>query len=148
MELNPILLLRYGAKTYFMGEMGMYTELVLGVDLKHDTPTSVIEVLRYMLGEIETKPTLPEHALFKTDRWAVMLRMGGYYFSGPTNSVLRLDSTTKEWGLSVRCNLKNYGSEIEKFCDWIRPYINDPQPGEFMGYSRYEECEKPELLFV
>ena len=36
--------------------MGMYTELIFGAKLKKDTPNEVIEALKYMLGEIKTKP--------------------------------------------------------------------------------------------
>jgi hypothetical protein len=37
--------------------MGMYTELIFGAELKKDTPNEVIEALKYMLRETETKPT-------------------------------------------------------------------------------------------
>lgn len=33
--------------------MGMYTELILGVSLKEDTPNDVIEALKYMIGEVD-----------------------------------------------------------------------------------------------
>jgi hypothetical protein len=36
--------------------MGMYTELIFGADLKKETPKSVIEALKYMIGDIEEKP--------------------------------------------------------------------------------------------
>lgn len=128
--------------------MGMYTELVLGVDLKKDTPQNIIDALRYMLGEIDAEPALPAHDLFDTERWRFMLRCSSYYFAGPTISKLARDEMTKEWMLAVRTNLKNYDGEIEKFCDWLRPHISDPDAGEFMGYSRYEEAEHPTLLYV
>lgn len=127
----------------------MYTELVLGVDLKPDTPNDVIETIRVMVGdELVLPQPVPDHPLFKCERWKFMLVCGSYYFAGPTLTGFKKDEIAKRWQLSVRCNLKNYGGEIEHFLDWIRPYIDKPSAGEFMGYSRYEESDEPTLLYV
>lgn len=47
--------------------MGMYTQLHYGAQLKADVPSSVIEILRYMVGEREEDPpeNLPNDPLFK-----------------------------------------------------------------------------------
>lgn len=127
--------------------MGMYTELHFNAELRRDTPTEVIEVLRYMLGEIEDEPTLPAHPLFETGRWRIMLRADSYYFDAKTHSALYDDETAQAQFLCIRCNLKNYGGEIEAFVDWITPYL-DKAPGEFLGFSRYEETEQPTLLHM
>ena len=127
--------------------MGMYTELVLGVDLKRDTPEIVIRTLKKMLSmKDEEEIELPDHELFKlsTGRWTFMLRCDSYYFAGTTNSEMHCDHITKRHELSVRCNLKNYEREIELFLDWIKPYVEDRG---FAGYKRYEECDEPELIY-
>jgi hypothetical protein len=36
--------------------MGMYTELIFGASFKKETPTQVIDALKYINGEIEEKP--------------------------------------------------------------------------------------------
>ena len=46
--------------------------------------------------------------------------------------------------LNVRCNLKNYHEEIEKFMNWLCPYI---ETEGFLGYMRYEECDNPTLIY-
>ena len=46
--------------------------------------------------------------------------------------------------LNVRCNLKNYYSEIELFLDWLCPYM---ETEGFIGYMRYEECDDPVLIY-
>ena len=125
--------------------MGMYTELVMGVELRKDVPTQVIETLRFMLGERPDEPTpLPEHPLFGDTRWRHMLLCDSYYFDGDTMHAFRKDEIADAWFLTVRCNLKNYDNEIEKFCDWLEPYMNTEG---FYGYKRYEEAEVPTLLF-
>lgn len=127
--------------------MGMYTELHYNTALKVDVPNNVLDVLRYMLGETEEKPEIPEHDLFNTTRWPNMLRSDSYYFDGDTHSTLRHDDNTDTHYLCVRCNLKNYDDEIFLFVNWIRPYI-DKNPGDFLGFSRYEEAVTPDLIYA
>ena len=124
--------------------MGMYTELVMACELKGNVPEEVIETLKYMVGDSEYLATVPVHALFTTDRWKSMLRMDSYYFDGDTNSTLRYDDIGKLYSLTIRCNLKNYCGEIEKFLNWIVQYS---YTCGFVGYTRYEESENPTLIY-
>lgn len=125
--------------------MGMYTELHYNVELVRDVPESVLEILRYMLNESAKQPATPDHPLFEKGRWEHMLLCDSYYFAADTHSTLRFDKIANQWFLCIRCNLKNYGDEIEKFIDWIDPYV-DAQPGNFLGFSRYEATEDPDLI--
>jgi hypothetical protein len=129
--------------------MGMYTELHFNSPLKKSTPTHVIDLLKFMLGELDEREfgaELPNHPLFTTDRWSFMLRMDSFYFDADTHSTLRWCDISNQYVLCIRCNLKNYGSEIEKFVDWIMPYLDKFQ-GDFLGFSRYEETEEPTLIY-
>lgn len=124
--------------------MGMYTELVLGIEIEDND--KIIQTLRYMLGETEYQP-VDDHELFKTDRWDYMLKCDSYYFDGQTDSKLYMDDLYEDnpkFYLNVRCNLKNYGNEINKFLDWLNPYI---KTFGFLGYLRYEENEDPTLIY-
>ena len=127
--------------------MGMYTEIVTNLDFREDLPAEVIDALNYMSGNTDQRPdNLPDHPLFQTDRWDYMLRCSSYYFV-PRSYCDFFQGRIGGWFLSCRSDLKNYGSEIEKFFDWIAPYVDDPE-GSFMGYSRYEESNEPKLYFV
>lgn len=127
--------------------MGMYTEFHFNSMLKKDTPSEVIDVLRYMVRDGEaTEPLWPMHPLFSSDtRWKVMLICDSAYFDSDTHSTLRFDDIAQRWFLCVRCNFKNYDDEIAKFLDWISPYL-DKYPGEFLGFYRHEETETPTLI--
>lgn len=123
--------------------MGMYTELVLGVELTSE-PT-VIDTLRLMLdNDAENKVVTIDHPLFSTSRWAYMLLCDSYYFDGQTDSKLVYDALSKSYYLNVRCNLKNYDNEIELFLDWLCPYIKTEG---FLGYSQYEGNNNPILIY-
>lgn len=121
--------------------MGMYTELVLGVELEKDE--KVLDILRYMLSDSDVCPECPKHPLFETDRWQIMLTCGSYYFDGHTDSSLLIDNIGVCM-LNVRCNLKNYCGEIDKFLNWLAPYIRSHG---FIGYTRHEEDDDPLLIY-
>lgn len=123
--------------------MGMYTELNIGVNLRSDTPENVIDILKYMLGDIDKVET-PDHPLFSTKRWNFMLVSGSYYFDGHTDSSMEKNDISHEYELNVCCNLKNYDNEIKLFLDFIRPYLVTKG---FLGYTRYEDCDDPTLIY-
>ena len=124
--------------------MGMYTELVLNVTIKRDAPADVIRTLSEMaMGSGVTTPAVG-HPFFKTDRWSFMLAYRSFYFI-PIAST-RFEKVQSNYYLSVRCDLKNYSSEIELFIEWLTPFI-DAMDGDFLGYKRCEEDDKPSLLY-
>ena len=123
--------------------MGMYTELHFNASLKENIPKEIIDTLSYMLGDDEYN-TAP--APFVADGWRYMLTCDSYYFSADTHSTLRFDEIAEQYYLCIRCNLKNYDEEIEKFIKWIMPYT-DSSKGDFLGFYRYEETENPTLIF-
>lgn len=123
----------------------MYTELNCAFGLKEGTPQAVIDILIFMTARGK-EPPLPDHPLFKTERWTFMLQSDSEYFSGDTHSVVRFDDVCCEWHVTIRSNVKNYDGEIEHFFDWITPHI-DAFDGDFIGYSRYEETEVPTLIY-
>lgn len=127
--------------------MGMYTELHFNSALKRNIPTPVLEILNYMIGNDEFAPVCPDHPLFSTSRWPIMLRCDSYYFDADTHSTLRYDEISTQHYLCIRTNFKNYEGEIEAFVDWIMPYL-DKVPGDFLGFSRYEETEEPTLIYA
>lgn len=127
--------------------MGMYTEIVLGVALKRDTPKEVIDILNYMIDhEIgDVISNLPSHPLFKTYGWYRMLISDYCIFGGCSNSILKEPRHSFDnWHLSIRSNLKNYDSEIELFLNWLNPYM---ETVGFIGYMRHEEFDDPWLIY-
>jgi hypothetical protein len=51
--------------------------------------------------------------------------------------------------VSIRCSLKNYTGEIEKFVDWLMPWIENGS-GEcgLLGYSIPEDGVVPTLFYL
>lgn len=123
--------------------MGMYTELNIAVNFKKLGEPEVY-ALRRMTEDYETNVPLPDHPLFHAERWDYMLRCSSYYFAGPTHCIFKFDKSLDGWQLSVRSSFKNYDEELEKFLSWIEPLV---EQNGFAGYSRYEECDEPTLIY-
>jgi hypothetical protein len=126
--------------------MGMYTEIYINVDLKKDTPDDVIGVLKAMcdmLPDQECSDVLADYPY----RWFSLFSNMSYYTPFTNCRFLEFDDISKKWSLLGKGDIKNYDNEIEKFFEWIMPYV-DGYPGDFIGYSRYEEDQKPTLMFL
>ena len=124
--------------------MGMYTEFRFKAKLKRNTPDSVLTILKVMLnpfGDFKNI-NLPEHDLFKTERFDRLFTCIGN-FEHKEHSTL--EQTDGVFQLKVISGLKNYDQEIQKFCSWIAPWI-DEETGTEVGTHQYEECEKETLL--
>ena len=131
--------------------MGMYTELVVNVNLNAESLSEDIKsLLRYMTSGGSTRDyegPLPDHELFEEHtRWPWMLRCSSYYHPGVSYAFFEKDPYSPIYTLSVRSSFKNYANEVELFLDWLNPFI-EGEPGDFIGYSRYEETEQPTLHF-
>jgi hypothetical protein len=125
--------------------MGMYTEFFLRVRLRRNTPVEIIDTLDYMLRDKDRDEQdflPPAHPLFETTRWNYMLRM--YVGDGQMDS--RLSRKYGDIHLRVHTSLKNYENEIEKFVDWLTPYIDVFDDGQFLGWKQYEEWDAPAIL--
>lgn len=125
----------------------MYTELIFGATLKKDTPSQVIQALKYMLGEISEKPIdfpLPEGRC----EW---LFQGGSYYFAINNPVKRmwLDDIDKQYHISTRSNIKNYNSEIQFFLEWIKPYLETGSGSrDLYAIVIHEEQSEPNLYYL
>ena len=131
--------------------MSMYTEIYVKVVLKENVDDNVINILKYMLGidDVELEDlTIPSHSLFTTNNWHYMLRSGGYYHIPYVVSLFEYNDISENYYLVVRSDFKNYQGEIEKFFDWIAPYIEKDGDKTFIGYSLYEEDDEPKLYYV
>jgi hypothetical protein len=120
--------------------MGMYTELYLRCDLKEDTPKEVIDLLRAMVAG-DPPATTP----FGGGRCPWMLRSASHYHFPYAQSSMDYADYINRWYLFVRCDLKNYESEIEAFLKWLAPHLNACE-GDYIGHTRYEEDPLPTHL--
>lgn len=123
------------------GDYGNVYRNYVNVDLKEDTPIEVIKVLEAMCkGDM-----LSEYLVNKPRRWSYLFNNGSYYTPRTSCASITLDGIAGAYSLIGKGDIKNYEGEIEKFFEYIMPWV-DAQEGEFIGYSRYEEELLPRLV--
>lgn len=120
--------------------MGMYTEIFVNVDLKQNTPDSVIEVLKAVC-DIDVGATCLAD---KPHRWKYLFNNGSYYTPYTCVGKLTWDSISEQYSLIGKGDIKNYEGEIEAFFEFIKPWATD----NFIGYYRQELDPQPTLVFV
>jgi hypothetical protein len=126
--------------------MGMYTELYLCCNIKKDLPEDVLAVLQYLFDQGPEPKLLPFHPYFVTERWDHIGNSSSYYFVPRFVRDFKWNSLEEGYCLTIRCDLKNYDREIERFLAWIHPYI-EATPEDHLGHIRYEEDPKPTLIY-
>jgi len=122
--------------------MGYYVEFHFNADIWISRMSEVeLRALDWMLrvkgSEAEgplayLEPPFPDHPLFQCNtRWPYWLHTYSMYH--PV-----YPASCRDGGrLSIRTQVKNYNDIIEKFIDWITPFI-DEEDGYFLGYFRYD----------
>ena len=129
--------------------MGMYTELICGCTLRKDTPKIFVDSMFWLLNNTQGKES-PEITKF-IDNYDLsrILFSDSYYFGAPSNCIFKYDKIGDNYELSIRSNLKNYEGQIEKFLDYITPYVEDGSGTKnIFAMVLYEEDEFPTLYTV
>lgn len=121
--------------------MGDYTAIFIAAELRHDAPPVVRGILNCMMGLSEEIPCpLPDHPLFKSERWRYLLRCDAAYLPG---AVLRAWGHARDGrDFTVYSKIKNYDEEIEKFFDWISPYVEN----DAIAFHKYEYADKATIV--
>ena len=131
--------------------MGMYTELIFGATLKENTPTYVTDALNCVInnnvdGKLsgEAEQFIDEYSLRK------LIYCSSYYFGSRDNKPSCVfDKIANTWCISFRANCKNYQGEIEKFIEFIKPYVEyGSGPTNIFAIVQYEEDDYPTLYGI
>ena len=134
--------------------MGMYTELIFGATLKEKTPTYVTQALDHVINDTddtvnvklsdESKYFINEYSLQK------LIWCTSYYFGAHNNKPSCVfDKTAGCWCISFRANCKNYNGEIEKFIEFIKPYVEwGSGTTNIFAIVQYEEDDYPTLYGI
>lgn len=128
--------------------MGMYTELVLKIEVNKGIDEKAFNVLHYMFGGGNgegLENNLPDHPFFRLPRWSLIGKCSSFYHHpSNVNDWYDVDYSSTIYIFS-RSDLKNYDDEINHFLDWVKPYVV-PATGSCLGWVWYEEDEMPTLI--
>lgn len=133
-------------------------EFVAAFKLRSDTPEEVIQALKYMTSrekedeKLEFEP--PDHPLFQTSLWEIMLWRYDGSFAGFPHSEMQIHEGGEDKFIDViiRTYISLGYDQVDLFIEWIKPYICGAGDGEhFIGYFRNEDDEfydQPFLIHV
>lgn len=128
--------------------MGMYTELIFGATLKENTPTYVTQALNCVIND-NVDGKLSDEAKEFIDAYSLskLIWCSSYYFGAHDNKPSCVfDKIANHWCISFRANCKNYQGEIEKFIEFIKPYVEyGSGPTNIFAIVQYEEDDYPTL---
>lgn len=129
--------------------MGTYTEIIFGAELKKETPKEIILVIQKMTEAEELGNDAPFHPFFDSSSPWLLTSGGSYYFPGIVKPHFWYDDISECWYLHFRTNIKNYDGGIEKFLDWIKPYI-DGGSGKRGMYAivTHEYADEPTIYYL
>ena len=120
--------------------MGMYTKFNLDVEFRRDTPIYVFNIIDAMLDQRGVKEKFPDILKDHPWRWGFMLASDRFHqskFGADVGNTYRLIANGY---------IKNYNSEIQKFVEFIKPWV------EFrnvtIGTMQYEEFNKPTIIYL
>ena len=142
--------------------MGMYTEFIFGCSLSKNTPKICIDALDYVINGENKKPGYEKYNKGFIERTSTdneiqtfineydfrrLFCSGSYYFGAPVSKELYYDYIDKTYKISTRANLKNYQNQIEKFIEYIKPYVvhGSGYDHHIFAYVQYEEDEFPTI---
>ena len=128
--------------------MGMYTELVLGCSIKN--VPSVITAIHWLLDSGKNKTNRPS-ILPQGERIDWMFNSGGSYYFGANSGEYKFeyDNISDCYRFNARFNIKNYDNEIQKFLDWLKPYIEQGSGSrEWYAAVTYEEDDEPTIYYL
>lgn len=105
--------------------MGMYTRFKFAAALREDTPAAAVDVLRWLVSDRKSSLTeLPNHPLFACAHWEDIGHGAMSYWATPP-APPRFERTATGWHLAFECAFRNYAGEIDKFCAWLAPFVEE-----------------------
>lgn len=129
----------------------MYTEIYFSANLRKDISALALLAIKFMAdpmaNDYHAPSELPDHSLFKTDRWKQLMTGHSYYLTGSSLQEFRWDEIGSFWALTFKADIKNYSDEIAKWLDFVEPLLYGTPCVEHLGHFRYEEDTTPTLLY-
>jgi len=121
--------------------MGAYTEVFLRTKLKCNLNSDIESVFSFLFNNGDKPALIPEHAFFDCCNW--------HKFGRCSYSNFQTFSYINEGYLCSRFDVKVVDQDIDKFFDWIEPYIDkNEQDSICIGWYWSEKEPQPELVFM
>ena len=127
--------------------MGMYTEFILGCAFSKNTPKALTDALDYVINDTDAPEDPEVTKLLEEYDMDYLFNSCSYYFGAPCSGKFYFDELGDQYRISTRSNLKNYEDQIERFIEYITPYVDygSGDGHDIFAYVHYEEDPFPTL---
>lgn len=131
--------------------MGTYTRFKCRIKLAYSVPDEVVNFLTQIIDftkkeiyhDDDVITTLFAHELFRCMRWENL------FYAHPDGSDPVFKKIGNTWILELDAEFKNYDSEIEKFIDWITPFVKIGRKNKiYLGWSKNENSDNQRYYHV
>lgn len=123
------------------------TELFIRARLRADIPDDVQELLRVLLGGTHDLPALPDHPFFRVAEFHKTFNQVSTQTLADHHFMALLGRTRSHGGtMLMHSQFINDNDLLALFMDWLTPHLIVGQG--FIGYSLFEQHDKPQLYFV
>ena len=126
--------------------MGHQTELILNATIRDDLPLEVKKIIDYLFNRSTQEPdVLPSHNFFECRGWRLI---------GSSYSAYHIPWSVARYSdncIFTRCDFKNRDHMIEKFLDWLLPYIDyDDEIDTVIGWIKKSDYvgQQPKLIVI
>lgn len=135
--------------------MSTYTNFKCKIHLRSDTPEEVVSLIdKTVKGDIgvdkvifhssDVPDSSIDHIFFQCERWYFLFLSTNW---GSTEGA-KFYRSGNHWVLELDTEFKNYDDEIEKFVDWITPYVAGRKKKQYIGNYRVEYSDHPINLYI
>lgn len=121
--------------------MGVYTEVFLRTKLKCNLECDIESVFNFLFNNGDKPTVIPNHVFFECVNWQ---RFGRCSYSN-----FQTFSYINDGYLCSRFDVKVVDHDIDKFLEWIEPYIEKNHSDyACVGWTWFKKEQQPELIFV
>ena len=131
--------------------MGMYTELIFEAKLSGDTPKDVIDAISLVCKDCANIKTTSsafaiDNIIEHFDLWYLLTSNSAYFPAQYSYSRIYYNELEDTYSLFIRSDLKNYEKQIDKFLEYIKPYIVKGMGSkDIYAYVLYETGSEPTI---
>lgn len=114
--------------------MGHYTDFYFKAKLNLSRDVADFVTTSLIMTNIESAP--PEHEFFKCERWTQLFCEDSSFYN-KTQSISQ-NIERRYYTVEIWSCFKNYDNEVEKFLEWIKPFVIGRKKKIYLGWWMVE----------
>lgn len=114
--------------------MGTYTQFFFKAKLDLREHPDIARMLIEVRNRKDDSYEYPDHPFFKSERWLMLFHCGNWDDNVMGMRIYLVPGRQEIYELRIESEFKCYDNEIEKFVDWIYPYVAGRKKKQYVGW--------------